>query len=424
LGARHQNVMDGRQNLGVSFPDGTMKAKALPNLFDRLDHAVFDALYSRSLVYNTCWEDPAVDRQALELGPTDTVLAITSAGCNVLDYALAGVARVEAVDANPRQTALLELKLAGIRGLDFEDFFALFGRGFHPRAATLYRAALRPQLSAFAQAFWDKQIGWFASPVGSFYYHGLSGIVARLFRSYLRLRPALAGAVHALLESHDPAEQRSLYDERIRPLMWSRAMNWALSRQITMTLLGVPYPQRREVQAQHDGGVAGFIREAIEYVFRELPARTNYFWSVYVRGHYTAECCPEYLRPENFLALRRGAADVIQPHTCTVTEFLRDHGRPVSKFVLLDHMDWMASYYPEALVEEWQWILQRATPGARLIFRSAHRHPRYLQTLRIGEARRNLRELLEFQDALAMSLHPRDRVHTYAGFHIADVPAA
>jgi S-adenosylmethionine-diacylglycerol 3-amino-3-carboxypropyl transferase len=48
---------------------------------------------------------------------------------------------------------------------------------------------------------------------------------------------------------------RRLYDERIRPLMWSRAMNWALSRQLTMPLLGVPYLQRRAVQAPRDGGL-------------------------------------------------------------------------------------------------------------------------------------------------------------------------
>jgi len=396
--------------------------KTLPSLIDRLDHAIFDALYSRSLVYNTCWEDPAVDRQALQLRSDDRLLAITSAGCNVMDYALAGVERIDAVDANPRQTALLELKLAGIRGLEYEDFFGLFGRGFHPRAEALYRDALRCKLSDFARGFWDERIGWFASPAGSFYYHGLSGIVARGFRAYLRLRPTLARAVEALLESRDAAEQRRLYDERVRPLMWSRAMNWALSRQTTMTLLGVPYPQRREVQAQHEGGVGGFIREAIEYVFRELPVRTNYFWSVYVRGHYTPECCPEYLKADNFLALRAGRADCIHPHTCTVTDFLRGHEGPVSRFVLLDHMDWMASYYPEALIEEWQWILARATPGARLIFRSAHRRPRYLETMRIGEARRNLRDLLAFRDELATALHPQDRVHTYAGFHIADVP--
>ena len=101
-------------------------------LKDRTDQKIFDALYSRPLVYNTCWEDPAVDRQALHLGPQDTVMVITSAGCNALDYALQGPAKVYAIDANPRQNALLELKMAGIRKLGFDDFFAIFGSGFLP----------------------------------------------------------------------------------------------------------------------------------------------------------------------------------------------------------------------------------------------------------------------------------------------------
>ena len=253
--------------------------------------------------------------------------------------------------------------------------------------------------------------------MGSFYFHGLSGLVARAFRSYLRMRPQLASPINELFESASLDHQREIYDSRIHPLMWGRGMNWAMS------LLGVPYPQRREVQAQHAGGVAGFIREAVEYVFRELPAHNNYFWSVYVRGSYTPSCCPEYLKPSNFRALRDGLADSIVPHAATVTGFLKDSEESISRFVLLDHMDWMASYHPDALVEEWNAILLRATPGARLIFRSAHARPRYLDWITVGEADKRLREALRFHDALADDLQRHDRVHTYAGFHIAEVPA-
>jgi S-adenosylmethionine-diacylglycerol 3-amino-3-carboxypropyl transferase len=56
-------------------------------LSDRLDERLFRTLYASSLVYNTCWEDPVVDRQAFNLTPEDVLLVITSAGCNVLDYA-------------------------------------------------------------------------------------------------------------------------------------------------------------------------------------------------------------------------------------------------------------------------------------------------------------------------------------------------
>jgi S-adenosylmethionine-diacylglycerol 3-amino-3-carboxypropyl transferase len=386
---------------------------------------VFDAIYSRSLVYNTCWEDPAVDRLALRLGPHDNVLVITSAGCNALDYALAGPACVHAVDANPRQTALLELKLTAIRALDFADFFHLFGEGRHPAFRELYHDALRAQLSDFARSYWDRNGDWFCQRDArdTFYYFGLSGMVARAFRAYLRVRPRLRDGIEAMFEARSLDEQREIYDGRIEPLMWSKGMNWALSRQITMSLLGVPHPQRKEVERQHPMGVAGFIREAIEYVARHLPFWTNYFWALYLRGGYTRSCCPEYLRRPNFLALKAGLADRVRTYTCTVTEFLHATQQRIARFVLLDHMDWMSSYHPQALAEEWDAILARATDGARVIFRSAHARPGYLDSVRVRAHGRDrpLQDVLVSHPELAAELMRLDRVHTYAGFHIADL---
>ena len=394
-------------------------------LIDHLDQKVFDAIYSRALVYNTCWEDPAIDRQALQLTPRDSILVITSAGCNALDYALQGPAVVHAVDANPRQTALLELKLAGVRALDFEDFFLLFGLGRHPAFEELYRDVLRAGLSEFAQRYWDRNGDWFRQPDArdTFYYFGLSGMVARGFRAYLRVRPKLRDGIEAMFEARSLDEQRAVYASRIEPLMWSKGMNWALSRQLTMSMLGVPHPQRKEVERQHPLGVAGFIREAIEYVARSLPFWTNYFWALYLRGSYTRACCPEYLKKDNFLALKTGLVERVRAHTATVTEFLSGTQERISRFVLLDHMDWMSSYYPEALAEEWDGILARATAGARVIFRSAHAWPAYLERVHVSRGARPapLMEMLHFHPELAQALTRQDRVHTYAGFHIADI---
>jgi S-adenosylmethionine-diacylglycerol 3-amino-3-carboxypropyl transferase len=91
--------------------------------------------------------------------------------------------------------------------------------------------------------------------------------------------------------------------------------------------------------------------------------------------------------------------------------------------VLLDHMDWMSVYYPQALVEEWQAILARATPDARIIFRSAHPDADYLRRLELPGQGGRLEERLRYEPELAARLHVRDRVHTYAGFHIAQVVA-
>lgn len=392
-----------------------------------IDQKIFNAIYSRSLVYNTCWEDPAVDRQALNLTANDVMVVITSAGCNVLDYALAGPKRIHAVDANPRQNALLALKLAGIRHMDFKDFFAVFGGGCHAEFKDLYHDTVRSELDDFSREYWDKNLGWFNSRRGSFYYHGLSGLVAKIMSTYLRLNPKLKEPVNALFETNTLTEQRDIYDNHIHPHMWGKAMNWAISRQLTMSLLGVPSAQREEVIAQHQGGVAGFIRSSIEYVFRQLPMWDNYFWSVYIRGKYGESCCPEYLKEPNFIKLRNGLADSIQYHTTMVTDFLDSTNDRISRYVLLDHMDWMAGYYPAALQDEWRAIFATATPDARILFRSAHARPAYLQKLQVQAKQAGdmtpLKDHLHFHEDLAARLQKQDRVHTYAGFHIADVIA-
>ena len=82
-------------------------------------------------------------------------------GCNALDYALCGPNHVYAVDMNPRQNALLDLKIAGIKTLEYEDFFRLFGYGFHPDARRLYQRQMRPQLARLVAAYWDRWIKFF-----------------------------------------------------------------------------------------------------------------------------------------------------------------------------------------------------------------------------------------------------------------------
>src|SRR5690606_8548529 len=132
-------------------------------------------------------------------------------------------------------------KIAGIRALEFDDFFAIFGEGRHPGFAALYRRHLRGQLPPFARDWWDTRCHWFDSRRGSFYFHGLSGAVARAARAYLATRPGLRDAIADLLAARDLGEQQAIYDQRVEPRLWNAAVNWLISRQATMSLLGVPH---------------------------------------------------------------------------------------------------------------------------------------------------------------------------------------
>lgn len=393
---------------------------------DRLRTAIFRAVHGNNLVYNTCWEDPALDRVALQLEPADRVAVITSAGCNALDYLLAGAGEVNAIDVNPIQNALLELKIAGIRALDHASFFELFGMGRSPRAEAMYRQALRPLLSAPAQSYWDRHLAFFSGKGWrhSFYYHGTSGSLARLLLGKMHLLKRLRGPIEEMLGARSVEEQRDIYEARIRERLWTPALRWLLRRSTTMSLFGVPLAQRRQIDEQYPGGLFDFIRDAVETVLTRLPLANNYFWRVYLQGHYTPDCCPEYLKLANFERLRVGLIDKLHLHTATLTQFFRSAMPGFTKFVLLDHMDWMSGSQPQTLVDEWNALLAAAAPGARAIFRSAALRVTYLDPLRVDYRGRTtaLGDLLRYNCPLAAELHRRDRVHTYGSFTIADLP--
>ncbi|MGV6859614.1 MAG: DUF3419 family protein [bacterium] len=48
-------------------------------------------------------------------------------------------------------------------------------------------------------------------------------------------------------------------------------------------------------------------------MFRQVPIRASYFWTVYLCGSYTRDCCPEYPKTKNFERLKQGLAQCITP---------------------------------------------------------------------------------------------------------------
>ena len=188
-----------------------------PSAGQRFGSRIFQAVHRRNLVYNTCWEDPALDREALDFRADDRVAVITSAGCNALDYLLAGAGEVNAVDINPIQNALVELKVAALCGLDYESFFDLFGRGRSPHARAMYHDALRDRLSDEARVYWDKNIGMFAGRgwQHSFYYRGTSGLIAKLVLTNARVLHRMHDEIEDLLNASTVEEQRALYESRM-----------------------------------------------------------------------------------------------------------------------------------------------------------------------------------------------------------------
>lgn len=377
-----------------------------------LSDRFFDLVHGGRLIYNACWEDPALDRRLLGLDGGSTVVVITSAGCNALDYLLDDPAAVRCVDLNYRQNALLELKKALVAAGRYDWLWSLFGKGADAGHAAIY-SAVRPRMPGFAQEFWDRKIGWF-SPAGrgSFYYRGAAGDVAWFVSRLLwQFKPGLRKLALELLDAESLDEQRRIYDQ-IEPRLWGPLLTRIVRQPWLMAFLGVPRPQIEMILREREEGLAGFVKDRLRHVLTGVPIRQNYFWRVYLTGSYTPDCCPNYLKPEHFPALRERVLR-LTTHTGSLCGFLAEARERFTHYVLLDHQDWMARHLPDDLAEEWRLILAKARPGARVLLRSAGADAAFIPV----EARGRLL----FRPELTTPLHPADRVGTYGSQHLAVV---
>lgn len=365
----------------------------------------------------------------MSLNPQDTVMLITSAGCNALDYALDEPAKVLAVDMNPLQNALLDLKIACIKSIDYDEFFSVFGKGHLKDWDVTYRQRVRPLLSAASQQCWDHRINFFSGDLrrSSFYFRGSSGYFAWLINCYIDRVAKVRSTLIDMLNAGSIQEQKQLFvDGRVLEAIWRPMLRWLVRRDLAMSMLGVPRSQREQIDQGYPGGLEQFIVHCLEAVFTKLSLADNYFWRVYLTGEYSQTCCPEYLKEHNFDRLRNGLVDRISTHTDSVAGFLSKSSESISRFVLLDHMDWLCKRGQTALTSEWQEIVNRCTADAKILWRSAGLTVNFIDPLKVafdGKVR-EVGELLHYQTELAAHLHARDRVHTYGSFYIANVKLA
>lgn len=382
-------------------------------ILNRARDKVFGHIHGNNLIYNQCWEDPRLDRAVMGLNTDSSVVMITSAGCNALDYLLDRPSHIYAIDVNPRQNALLELKMQLFRNGDHELLFDCFGHGHTQDFANVYSDDLRAGLPDFAKHFWDSHQHYLIGSTRkrSFFFHGTSGTFAWMMSNYLKRNPERKRAVYELLESKSLEEQVFWYDQ-IEDQLWNSFSAWFIDRHVVLALLGVPRQQRDLIQGQYPGGVSGFLRDKLRHVFTRLPITENYFWRVYLTGSYTPDCSPEYLKAHHFETLKN-SIDQISTNTTTLSSFLKSNSGSYSHYVLLDHQDWLASHNPVALQEEWDLILQNSAPGTKILLRSA--------SLEVNFFPASVLEAVEFNTIYASKLHDLDRVGTYGSFYIGTV---
>lgn len=259
--------------------------------------------FGNSFIYAFTWEDSRVDQRLLKIREDDVILCLTSAGDNLLDYlASCNPRRIHAVDLNPNQSHLLELKVAAYQAFEYMDFWKMFGEGKLPGFRRKLLEKLSPYLSSQALQFWLNQEYIFSSSHGLYEYGG-SGHAMRLIRRLLRI-VGLRGTVKRFLLAKTLNEQRELWP-RIRSVLLNRFLHSIfIGSQFLWKAAGVPAAQaamitndyvsqdldsKKQITRADEGeAMWQYITNTLDPVVREtLISDDNFYYLLTLLGKYT-----------------------------------------------------------------------------------------------------------------------------------------
>ncbi|CAG8691543.1 27269_t:CDS:2 [Gigaspora margarita] len=325
-----------------------------------------------SYIYAFTWEDPREDMKVLDLNENDSMFVITSAGDNLLEYALrANPKRIHCVDLNPCQNHLLELKLAGISALNYKDFWSLFGKGKHPQFEHLLDTQLSPYLSSHAYQFWKTNSKTFQK---NFFRTGSSGIALRILHLIITLS-GLSRDVASLCHASSIKEQKKIYDDKLRPAILHSLLVKILNNPVFLwKALGVPIRQWKMLL--NEGTAYQYLCDTFDGVMAHYKlANDGYFYFLCLMLHYNSESCPSYLTQSGFETLKNGALNSIKIHTNYIVDVLKGLGDgELTKAVVMDHIDWFSESEAE---EEIKQLARAVRKGGYVFWRSSARCPWY-----------------------------------------------
>jgi S-adenosylmethionine:diacylglycerol 3-amino-3-carboxypropyl transferase len=346
-----------------------------------------------SVLFSSCNEDTGSELRAFGSLAGKRVLCITAGGGRVLSLLLTQPDEVWAVDLNPAQNFLLELKVAGMRVLDHPSYLGFLGVRPSRTRLGVYDQ-LRPMISTNAQQFFDARPRMIQRGV-------LTG--GRLER-YLRRVALILRLIQPLgtrrLFSFEDIEEQRRYLARFERGWFRNIAELCCRRWVLKTFSGDPGfyrnvpPEVRLHRAIYDGMLQHF---------QSHLARDNPVFQFVFFGRWIYEpALPAYLNAKTYERVKAALDNVrLVTLTTTVNHALAEAGpRAFDAFSLSDITSYLDEDANRVLFDE---VFDAARPGAKVCARSNLHHrklpPEHEKRLRRDRA---LEEQLSIDDHSCM----------------------
>jgi S-adenosylmethionine-diacylglycerol 3-amino-3-carboxypropyl transferase len=253
--------------------------------------------------YSQCWEDPDILTEALEVTPEDDVISIASGGDNTFALLLNHPRSLTAVDLNPAQIFLMELKIRAMQVFEYDDFVSFIGATPCRDRDRLY-SYIRLSLSDRARSYWDKQAGSIDKGI----------IHCGKFENYFSIfRQTVLPLIHTkknireLMGASSVEKQRIIYEEVWDNRRWQRLFRIFFGK-FLLGRLGRD-PSFFEYIALDD--VAAELLRRTRCGLTEIPIQDNFFVEYILTGQYrNLRKAHPYLKESNFQFLKEHAGEI------------------------------------------------------------------------------------------------------------------
>lgn len=394
------------------------------SLFSRkgLSERLF-SLWFNGFVYNQIWEDPRVDREALQLQADSRILTISSAGCNLLNYLVDSPAAVNAVDLNPYHVYFTRLKLAAIQHLPtYEDFFNFFGRADAAVNLENYHKYIQKHLDPETREFWEggswlrqlfkqQRIHYFTKNIYRYARFGY-------FLRFINIISKRAGCQpEKLLHAKTLTEQKQAYEQHVAPFFNHWLVRLISKRSFAVFSLGIPPQQHDALKAESSGDMSRLYHDRMQHLCCDFPIQDNYFAWQGLTSRYDVEnrqAVPDYLKPEHYEMIKANLARVSLQNISLFDYLQQLPDNSLDRFIFLDAQDWMTD---DTLTRLWQEVARVGRAGTRIIFRTAGRESPIETALPAA-----LRQQFVYEKLQSEQLYQQDRSAIYGGFHLYVMP--
>ncbi|KAB3533474.1 DUF3419 family protein [Alkaliphilus pronyensis] len=309
--------------------------------------------FKNVLNYSTCNEDSLTEIKALDISKSDNVLCITGSGGRVLNLLTQAPQKIVAIDFNPIQNWLLELKIAAIKNLSYYDYRRFIGLDSCSERKEIFYS-LRNDLSKDSYSYWEKNIRIVSRGV---IYQGHFEKKCKFFSDLLK--EAMGDKVDKILSFDDLDAQKEFYKKQWDNSLWQNNINFSVTKAIDPAFY---------LYVNEEYNFAEYLFNILDKGLKRHLAKENHFLCLLLDGSYSrATKLPLYLQRESFQLMKSNLWRV-EIITENVVNYLKGCGENYfNKFSLSDVTGYLSDDNSNSL---YKYLINSAADNSRLCGRS------------------------------------------------------